>query len=210
VHGAKVARASWVRMNWLSLVLLAVIALITWRAWRNGFIRELVSLAGVILAVPIAGIFYDDMFPKVHPIVGSVIDNPEQSAALAKLISFMAIFVAVIIGGQVVAYLIRGAVTMLNLGIADQLAGGAFGFFKAVLLCQAVLIALVAFPKPDLTGSIDNSKVATGLLDAAPAVLAILPATFDRAIDAFKSGAQAIDNRVGPTATPTATPTPAP
>ncbi|MBI2767411.1 MAG: CvpA family protein [Chloroflexi bacterium] len=191
-------------MNWLSVVLIAVIAFVTWRAWRNGFIRELVSLAGVILAVPIAGIFYDNMYPKVHPIVGSAIDNPAQSDALAKLISFIAILVAVIIGGQVVAYLLRRAVTLLNLGFIDQGAGAVFGFLKAVLVCQVVLIALVAFPKPDLTGAIDGSSVATALLDTAPAVLAILPSTFDRATNAFLDGANALDGRL-PGATPTAT-----
>ena len=76
-------------MNWVTLLLAVVIGLFTWRAYRNGFVRELVSLSAVILAVPIAGIFYDDMFPKVQPIV----DN----RPLASLISFIAILGGVII-----------------------------------------------------------------------------------------------------------------
>lgn len=193
------AHAAWecveARMNWVSFVLLGVIALLTWRAWRNGVIRELVSLGSVILAIPMAGIFYDDVFPKIHPIVDSV--------PLANLISFLAIFLGVVIGGQVLASLLRGVVAALNLGFMDQAAGAAFGFLKGVLLCQAVLIALVAFPKPDLREDIDDSRVAQGLLDAAPAVLAILPKTFDRAIDAFTGGAKAIQEQIGGTPTPT-------
>ena len=186
-------------MNWVSFVLLGVIALLTWRAWMNGVIRELVSLGSVILAIPMAGIFYDDMFPKIHPIVDSV--------PLANLVSFLAIFLGVVIGGQVVATLLRGVVAALNLGLADQAAGAAFGFLKGVLLCQAVLIALVAFPKPDLREDIDQSSVAQGLLDAAPAVLAILPRTFDRAIDGFMDGARTLDKTIGGTPTPSPTST---
>ncbi|MFN8508937.1 MAG: CvpA family protein [Dehalococcoidia bacterium] len=186
-------------MNWVSFVLLGVIALLTWRAWRNGVIRELVSLGSVILAIPMAGIFYDDMFPKIHPIVDSV--------PLANLVAFLAIFLGVVIGGQVIATLLRSVVAALNLGLADQAAGAVFGFLKGVLLCQAILIALVAFPKPDIREDIDQSTAAQGLLDTAPAVLAILPTTFDHAIDAFMGGAHTLDGIIGPSPTPAATPT---
>jgi membrane protein required for colicin V production len=164
-------------MNWVTILIVAFIAFLTWRAWRNGFIRELVSLAAVILAIPIAGLFYDDLFPKVEPII----DN----AIVAQLISFLAILAGVIIGGQVAAHLLKRSVELLNLGAADQLAGGAFGFLKAILVVQVVLVAFVAFPRPDLRDDIDDSTAATFLLDGTPFVLTILPTLFDDEIDAF-------------------------
>ena len=116
-------------MNWLSLLLVAAIALVTWRAYRTGFVRELVSLGAVILAIPIAGIFYDDMYPKVHPIV--------DSRLLANLISFLAIFVAVIIGGQVASHLLKRVVA----GNGEVLLCGtcmdARGFDDAALMAGA-------------------------------------------------------------------------
>ncbi len=181
-------------MNWLDIVLLVVIGVMTSRAWRNGFILELVSLGALILAVPIAGVFYDDMFPKVLPIV----DND----FMANLISFLAILVGVVVGGQVVAHLLRQSVAMLNLGPLDHFAGAVFGFFKAVVLCQVVLVALVVFPKPNLLNAIDDSSVAGALLDSAPVVLAILPGTFDDGLDLFMSGLDALDGTGGPDATP--------
>ena len=181
-------------MNWLDIVLVASIGFVTWRAFANGFIRELVSLSVAFLAIPIAGVFYGDMFPKVKPIV----DNDD----LARLISFLAILIGVIVAGQVAAHLLKKTVAMLNLGALDHLAGGVFGFAKAVLIAQVVLIALVVFPKPDIQSSIDDSTVATALLDAAPAVLAFLPGTFGKGLDAFMDGAQAVSNAL-PGATPT-------
>jgi len=167
-------------MNWVTFLLVVVIGWMTYRAFRNGFVRELVGLCALILAVPIAGIFYDNMYPNVQPIV----DNEK----LAALISFVAILGGVIIGGQVLAHVLRTGVAMLNLGGFDRLAGAAFGFIKAVVLCQVVLIALVVFPSPDFTEDIDNSPAATALLDSAPVVLAILPGKFQQALDAFLDG----------------------
>ncbi|MBA4179909.1 MAG: hypothetical protein C0506_04900 [Anaerolinea sp.] len=185
------------RMNWLDIVLLGTIAFVTWRAFANGFIRELVGLSAAFLAIPIAGIFYDDMYPKVHPIV----DND----TLASLVSFLAILIGVIIGGQVIGHLLKRTVAMLNLGAADRLAGGLFGFAKIVLIAQVILIALVVFPRPDLQGAIDDSEVATILLDAAPAVLAFLPGNFDQRLDAFLDGVAEVTgpgNQAAPKATP--------
>jgi uncharacterized membrane protein required for colicin V production len=175
-------------MNWLTIVLLVFIGLLSFRAYRNGFVRELVSLSAVILAIPLAGIFYDDMLPKVDPII----DNEK----LASLISFLAIFLGVVIAGQVASYLLREAVRMLNLGALDSVAGGLFGFLKAVIAAQAVLSAFVLFPSPDLHGSIEDSELAQRLLDTAPLVLALLPGQFDRAIELFQSGTEALEERL--------------
>lgn len=171
-------------VDWITIALAAGIALVTWRAYANGFIRELVSLSVAVLAIPIAGVFYDDLTRKLEPII--------SDPTAARLVAFVSILFGVIIGGQVIAHLLKRAVAMLNLGVLDHLAGGAFGFLKAVLICQVILIALVAFPSPDLQENIDESPVARGLLDAAPVVLAFLPETFDRAINGFRDGINAL------------------
>ena len=177
-------------MNWVTLVLLVFIGFLTYRAYRNGFIRELVSLCAVILAVPLAGIFYDDMYPKVQPII--------ENERLANLVAFMAILLAVVLAGQIISYILRNAVTMLNLGAIDHVAGGAFGFLKAVIIAQVVLIVLVVFPNPNVKGPIDKSPVATRLLDSAPVVLAFLPGQFERALNAFLDNARQVDAELGP------------
>lgn len=167
-------------MNWLTIFLLAILGFTTFRAYRNGFVRELVSLASVVVAVAVAGVFYDELYPKVEPIVDNVV--------IAALVSFLALFVAVIIAGQVAAFLLKQSVEMLNLGGADQLAGGAFGLLKGVLVCQVVLVALVVFPDPDLRDDIDNSSVARPLVNGAPVILALLPGGFADRVDDFLRG----------------------
>lgn len=176
-------------MNWLDFVLIAAIGFATFNGYRNGFIRELVSIASVILAIPLAGIFYDDMFPKVEPIV--------KNEDLAALVSFVAILAGVIIGGQVAAHLLKRTAEILNLGVLDRLAGGAFGFLKAVFIAQVLLIVLVTYPRPDIREDIDASRVAQRLLDSAPTVLAFLPKTFDEGIDLFREHIDSLEEAIG-------------
>lgn len=183
-------------MNWLDVVLVLAIGFSTWNGFRNGFIRELVSIASVILAIPVAGIFYDDMYPKVEPIV----DNEN----LAALISFVAILLGVIIGGQVAAHLLKRTAEILNLGVLDRVAGAGFGFLKAVFIAQVLLVALLRYPRPDVRDSIDSSVVATNLVDATPFVCAFLPKAFDEGIDLFHDHSKQLDDLI-----PGETPTPA-
>lgn len=175
------------RVDWLSLLLVAILGLLAWRGYANGFIRELVSLSAVILAIPVAGLLYDDLAAKLDPIV----DNPTLSA----LLGFVGILAGVIIAGQVGAFFLKRTVEILNLGWVDSWAGGAFGFLKAFLVCQVMLIALVAFPRPDLRDEIDGSPVAGWLLDTAPAVMALLPGAFERGLDAFNQGIDIVQER---------------
>ena len=184
-------------MNWLTVVLALLIGWLTYRAYRNGFVQEFVSLSAVVLAIPLAGIFYDNMFPKVQPIV--------DDENLASLVSFLAIMGGVIIGGQVAAHLLKGVVHALNLGFIDTVGGTAFGLLKGIIISQALLVALVTFPKPDVTESIDESPLATQLLQTAPAVLTVLPSHFDDTLATFLAGATTVDKKLGaPAASPTA------
>ena len=186
-------------MNWLDVVLLAVIAFSTWRAYANGFIRELVSIAAVILAIPVAGILYDDLFPKVEPIV----DN----ARAAALVSFLMIMAGVIVGGQVAAHLLKRPRKSSTSACSTVSAAASSAFSGRSSSSRRCLIALVTFPSPDLRDDIDDSPIASALLDSAPAVLAFLPQAFEDGLDLFQDAAGAVQDGLG---TPTPSPSPAP
>jgi uncharacterized membrane protein required for colicin V production len=84
-----------------------------------------------------------------------------------------------------------------NLGAADRLAGAAFGFVQGIVVSQVVLIALIAFPEPDIRDDVDSSAVAKRLLEGRPLIVAILPRYFDDVIGAFLDGARELDGESG-------------
>lgn len=157
--------------------------MLTWHAYRNGVLREMVAFSAILLAIPIAGLFYDDLGAKLDPII--------DQSILARLVAFLSLFASVVVIGHVGAQLLRRTAEILNLGWADAWAGGIFGFAKGVLIVQAVLIGLVAYPKPDIRATIDTSPVARGLVDAAPVALQLLPQAFESAVDQF--GGEAVN-----------------
>lgn len=167
-------------IHWLTVLLLGIVGLTTYRAYRAGFVRELVSLAALILAIPIAGLFVDDLYPKVQPLVGGVI--------IAGLVSFLALLAGVIIGGQILSHLLRRSAALLNLGGVDQIAGATFGLAKGLLVCQVLLIALVVFPRPDMRTHIDESSVARAMVDGSTVVLNLLPGGFGEGVSHFLEG----------------------
>ena len=166
-------------MDWLSIVLVVLLVLLVFRAWRNGLVRELVGLIALVIAVPIASLFYGDLVPKVEPIT----DNLK----LANLIAFVAIVLGVVLVGQIISSLLRRVVQVLQLGSFDHTVGAMFGFLQGCLLFQVLLLVFISYPEPDLRTYIDASVVATWLVEYSDLTRLLLPNIFDTALDVYRS-----------------------
>jgi membrane protein required for colicin V production len=158
-------------MNWLDVVILGSLAWFTWAAYRSGLVREFVTLAAIILALPIAGLFYDRLATRLVEIVGD-----ETAAAV---VAFLMIFVAVIVAGQIASIALKQAVQLLHLGWADHSGGAFFGFLKGLLIVQALLILFITYPEPDFRETVADSPTASFLLDDVPLAEAFLPSEFE-------------------------------
>ncbi len=164
-------------MNWLDIVIVLVIAFFASTAFRAGLIREVVTLASVVVGVVIAGIFYDDLARDVL----TFIDDRKT----ALVVGFLVLLGAVYLAGQLVAVMLKQAAALLFLGWADHAGGALFGLIKGLIVVEVLLILLVTFPRLGLKGDIDGSALASVFLDAAPLLLLVLPNEFERAVDAF-------------------------
>ncbi len=164
-------------MNWLDIVIVFVIAFFASTAFRAGLIREVVTLASVVVGVVIAGIFYDDLARDVL----TFIDDRKT----ALVVGFIVLLGAVYLAGQLVAVMLKQAAALLFLGWADHAGGALFGLIKGLIVVEVLLILLVTFPRLGLKGDIDGSALASVFLDAAPLLLLVLPNEFERAVDAF-------------------------
>ena len=164
-------------MNWIDIVIIAVFAWFTYSAFHAGAIREVVTIAGAVFAVALAGLFYQDLAEDV-----SVAVDDEE---MALVIAFATIFGAIILASQLAALFLKQAASLLLLGIFDSIVGALIGMLKAFVFVEMALIAAITFPALGLERAVDSSSFAPLFLDLVPLLKHILPGEFKNEIDAF-------------------------
>ncbi len=122
------------------LFVLAVSALL---AYSRGFVREILSILGWVVAAVAAFIFAGDVEPLVReiPFVSDLIGS---SCELARLTAFGVVFAGALIVVSIFTPLISGAVQNSALGPLDQGFGFLFGIARGVIL---VVLALVVYER---------------------------------------------------------------
>jgi len=164
-------------MNWLDPVILIALGGFTFAAFRAGLIREVVALVAVVVGVLVAGHYYDDLADDVLLFI--------KNDKAANAVAFLTLFGSVALLGQLAAFLIKQAVSLLLLGWLDHLAGGACGLLKGLVLVELFLMFFATFPYLGLEKAIDGSGIAPLFLDNGAALLKLLPGEFNRAVEAL-------------------------
>jgi membrane protein required for colicin V production len=103
----------------------------------------------------------------------------------ARAIGFLALLGAIFLTGQLIAIMLKQVAAILLLGWADRMGGALFGLLKGLVVVEVLLILFVRYPRLGLDDAIEDSGLASVFLDAASVLLIILPADFERAVDAF-------------------------
>ncbi len=163
-------------MSWIDLVIVGVLAWFTFRAYANGLIREGVTLIAVILGVLLAGYLYDDLSNNLDFLID---DEPTRN-----LLSFGAIFIGIVVAGQIAGNLLKTTASLLLLGPLDHLGGAVFGFLKGLILVQVALIAFAVFPAMEFVSrGVDDSRLAPFFLETIPLAGFGLPGEFDTPLE---------------------------
>jgi membrane protein required for colicin V production len=164
-------------MSWLDAVIVIVFLYFILTAFSAGFLRETIAMASSIAAVVLAGLFYDDVADSVLTGI--------DSETTKSVVAFLIIGGGVALLGQALAFLLKPAVTVLQLGVMDQLLGAAFGAVKAFILIEMLLILFVTYPRYDLDKRIRESEFASLMVEASNPLLRIMPEEFDATVDQF-------------------------
>ena len=155
-------------MNWLDIVILILVLVSAAIGLKIGIIKALLSIAGVVVGVVLAGRYYVALAEHL-----TFIDQP----GLAKIAAFAIILIVVMIIAAVVASLVKWAVSAIMLGWVNRLGGAVFGLVLGAIFCGALLTLWGKFAGE--TGPVADSALAQLLVSSFPLVLALLPSEFD-------------------------------
>ncbi len=164
-------------MNWLDIAIILVVAGFAIAAYSSGLIREVVTLLSVIVGIIVAGQLYDNLATDVL-----VFMNDRD---VADVISFLVLFGAVYLFGQILAYTLKTGASLLMLGWANHIGGAFFGLLKGLIVVEVLLIVFAAYPELGLDGSVRGSELSGYFVKDVDWVQWILPGNFDERVQAF-------------------------
>jgi len=166
--------------NWLDWTLSAIAAVSVAAAIWEGLIRELISIASLVIGLVIAVFGYRTGGNWFR----SLTDLPEVALGLG----FLALFFGTLVVGALAAFLARKIVQKSGLLWFDRFLGGLFGLVRGFAICSVLLMAMVAFSIR--TSAVQNSTLTPYVVLGARAVGALMPegirARFQNGVDKFK------------------------
>lgn len=162
-------------MSWLDIILIVAIVLSVFSGLKNGIIKAVLTLAGLIIGVVLAGRYY-------LAFSGLLSFIPQENAA--RIAAFAIIVILVMIAAALLANLLKSIVHAILLGWVDRLLGAVFGLLLGGILWGALLAIWVKYLGAG--EAITQSFVAQLLLDYFPVVMTLLPQEFDSVRNFFR------------------------
>lgn len=135
-------------MTWIDYVVLAVVFVSTaWGVW-HGLVREVISLAGWVIAFLAANLLAAPVGGRLPEALGP--------GEVRVLVAFVAVFVVALTMTTLLGVVLSGLLKKAGLGGLDRTLGGFFGLARGALivLALALVAGLTALPKqPAWSGS---------------------------------------------------------
>jgi len=161
-------------MNWLDIVIIVIAVLLGIVGLRQGIIKTVFGIAGLIGGIVLAGRYYDEL--------AAVLSS--SGATWVNIAAYTIILIATLIVAGVIGRLVAKLVHLVLLGWLDRLVGCVLGVFIGSLLCAAILAIVVKY-YPGTETVISQSGLARFLMKGFPLLLALLPGDFDFIRDFF-------------------------
>ena len=144
-------------MNWLDIVIIVVIVLLGIAGLRQGMIRTVFGIAGLIGGIFLAGRYYHELAARLFP----------SGATWGNIAAYAIIAIATLFVAGVIGWLLAKLVNFAALGWLDRVMGFILGVVIAGLLCAAILAIAVKF-YPGMEATISQSVIARSLVGGFP------------------------------------------
>lgn len=128
-------------MNWADYAIIGIIAFSILVSVVRGFVREAVSLFTWLIAIWVAFSF--------SRALSSLTQNYIHSASLREIASFAALFIATLLLGAFVNFLVSQLVDKTGLSGSDRILGIVFGAARGLLVVALMLMLAGLTPMPE-------------------------------------------------------------
>lgn len=143
--------------NWVDYIVLVILFLSIGAGMLRGFVREIIAVVSWVIGIFIASKFagsvasYFTSSSNVQSTLSSAtnsigFDTAQPVSYLAIGISFVCIFVLVLIIGKIFSYFFSGAVQLTGLGFLNSLLGGLFGLIRGILFTVILMYLIQLTP----------------------------------------------------------------
>ena len=170
-------------MNWIDLVIVVILILSLIKGFINGLVKEVASLAALILGIWGAIKFSGFTAEKLY-------DYFDMTNHYVGVIAFLITFGIIVVAINFIGIMAGKIIDAVSLGFVNRLLGIVFGLFKSVLIMSVFFVILNAIDarKPFLPkGIIEESIFYNPISDIAPALFPIIgEGGFNRSFDRFK------------------------
>jgi membrane protein required for colicin V production len=124
-------------MSALDWVIFLLILFSTFIAIAQGFVKEVLGLAGTLVGYVIAAWEY--------PKLAAVFERYLTSVWVAEIAAFLAIFLLVVLLAGALARVVNWAISGVGLSWFNRLLGGVFGFVRGIVIGAVLVMAMAAF-----------------------------------------------------------------
>lgn len=152
-------------MNYVDIAILVILAGFMLKGLLRGLLRELCSLAGLVVGAYLAFTYHGSL-------AESLLHSFKWPAQLCVVATFLALFLATVVVFSLLGYLLSRFVKLLFLGGLNRVAGALFGLTQGTLLLVVVLYGLSVGPLPK------SFKTAIGASELAPPFIDLGRAAF--------------------------------
>lgn len=170
-------------MNWIDAVIIILLILSAVSGFINGFVKEVASLAALIL-----GIWGAIRFSSFT--AGRLYDYFDMTGQYVGIVAFLITFIIIVVIINFIGILADRLVDSVSLGFVNRLLGIAFGFLKTILILSVIFVVLnvIDSKKPFLPKEkIEQSMFYNPISDIAPALFPIIgEGGFEVSFDRFK------------------------
>ena len=118
-------------MPFIDFVILLLVIWALYKGWRQGFLKEIISMVGFVVGLFVAAGLYSSFGEHLYPHIGA-------SPTVANILAFLVLWIVVPIVLGLVANLLTKALKGMKIGLPNSILGAAVSLIKYLILMSCV------------------------------------------------------------------------